>query len=346
MALVPAFLLVATPCRTPARLLSDRPHRQPLPPSEHRPRRGSGIRPEPVDALGVDRGRRGDAGAPVSTVRIDTAETDSVAAATCVHRRLRRPGLSPVRLAELVLFCPIHRDDAVNGGFPRVRLLEPSDCGRRPRPARRSLVYGALWLAITAVYVGGCRPGAGGWAALTIGWAITLTVVATLALQPVRAGSSASPIGGCSGPRQIRQGDRTARRHLGGHHELESLLPLMATARRWVGAAVGPSRYRAIQPADEREPVLTVPIVLREDRLGVVECGPKTNGGFTDEDKAVVPPGSSGCPCGTQRPVDHTTVRPGRRVGCVQGPIGAGGGGRTTGWSATSTTASNRTWWL
>ena len=34
--------------------------------------------------------------------------------------------------------------------------------------------------------------------------------------------------------------------------------------------------------------MLTVPIVLREDRLGVVECGPKTNGEFTDEDKAAV----------------------------------------------------------
>jgi signal transduction histidine kinase len=39
---------------------------------------------------------------------------------------------------------------------------------------------------------------------------------------------------------------------------------------------------------DQRTPVLAVPIILGDETLGVVECGPKTNGEFTDEDQAVV----------------------------------------------------------
>jgi signal transduction histidine kinase len=72
-------------------------------------------------------------------------------------------------------------------------------------------------------------------------------------------------------------------------YTLDSLLPLMATALEdglgleWARVALEPPN-----PVDEREPVLTVPIVLRDERLGVVECGPKTSGEFSDEDKAVV----------------------------------------------------------
>ena len=159
------------------------------------------------------------------------------------------------------------------------------------RVLRRSLVYGALWLAIAGVYVGaaaalGLAVGQG----LTIGWAITLTVVATLALQPARAwlqriadrwvfGAKTDPT------RVIARLGAT----LGDTYELESLLPSMATALedglglQWARVVIAP-----YSPADEREPVLTVPIVLRDEWLGVVECGPKTNGEFTDEDKALV----------------------------------------------------------
>jgi signal transduction histidine kinase len=159
------------------------------------------------------------------------------------------------------------------------------------RVLRRSLVYGALWLAITAVYVGAAAAlGLAVGQRLTIGWAITLTVVATLALQPVRAwleriadrwvfGAKTDPT------RVIERLGAT----LEDTYELESLLPLMATALedglglQWARVVIAP-----YSPADEREPVLTVPIVLRDERLGVVECGPKTNGEFTDEDKGVV----------------------------------------------------------
>ena len=46
------------------------------------------------------------------------------------------------------------------------RLLEPSDCGRRPRPAPVSGVRGIVVGDHCGVRGSGCRPGAGGWAAL------------------------------------------------------------------------------------------------------------------------------------------------------------------------------------
>ena len=159
------------------------------------------------------------------------------------------------------------------------------------RVLRRSLVYGALWLAIAGVYMGAAAAlGLAIGQRLTIGWAITLTVVATLALQPARAwleriadrwvfGARTDPT------RVIAQLGAT----LEDTYDLESLLPLMATALEdglgleWARVVLEPSH-----PVDDRVPVLTVPIVLRDERLGVVECGPKTNGEFTDEDKAVV----------------------------------------------------------
>jgi signal transduction histidine kinase len=123
-----------------------------------------------------------------------------------------------------------------------------------------------------------------------VGWAITLTAVATLALQPVRAwlqriadrwvfGTKTDPT------RVIARLGAT----LEDTYELESLLPFMATALEdglgleWARVVLEPS-----DPVDEQFPALTVPIVLHDERLGVVECGPKTSGELTDEDKAVV----------------------------------------------------------
>ena len=159
------------------------------------------------------------------------------------------------------------------------------------RILRRSLVYGALWLAIAAIYVGvSSAVGLAVEQRLSVGWAITLTVVATLALQPLRSwleriadrwvfGTKTDPT------RVIARLGAT----LEDTYELDSLLPLMATALEdglgleWARVVLEPS-----DPVDEHVPVLTVPIVLRDERLGVVECGPKTSGELTDEDKAVV----------------------------------------------------------
>ena len=159
------------------------------------------------------------------------------------------------------------------------------------RILRRSLVYGALWLAIAATYVGvSSAVGLVVGQRLSVGWAITLTVLATLALQPVRSwlqriadrwvfGTKTDPT------RVIARLGAT----LEDTYELESLLPLMASALEdglgleWARVVLEPS-----DPVDEHVPALTVPIVLRDERLGVVECGPKTGGELTDEDEAVV----------------------------------------------------------
>jgi signal transduction histidine kinase len=125
---------------------------------------------------------------------------------------------------------------------------------------------------------------------LSVGWAITLTMVVTLALQPVRSwleriadrlifGTRTDPT------RVIARLGAT----LEDTYELESLLPLMAAALEdglgleWARVVLDPS-----DPVDEPEPVLRVPIVHRDEQLGFVECGPKLNGELTDADRAVV----------------------------------------------------------
>jgi signal transduction histidine kinase len=159
------------------------------------------------------------------------------------------------------------------------------------RVLHRSLVYGGLWLAIAAVYVGASAAlGVAIGRRLSVGWAITLTVVATLALQPLRGrlerladrwvfGTRTDPT------RVIARLGAT----LEYTYELDSLLPSMASALEdglgleWARVVLEP-----FDSMDERTPVLTVPIILGDETLGVVECGPKTKGEFTDEDQAVV----------------------------------------------------------
>ena len=159
------------------------------------------------------------------------------------------------------------------------------------RVLRRSLVYGTLWLAIAAVYVGvSAGLGMAFGQRLSVGWAITLTVVATLALQPVRAWlehiADRWVFGTKTDPTKViaRLGAT-----LEDTYQLESLLPLMATALEdglgleWARVVLEPSNA-----SDDRQPVLSVPIVLGEEMLGVVQCGPKTSGEMTEEDEAVV----------------------------------------------------------
>ena len=159
------------------------------------------------------------------------------------------------------------------------------------RVLRRSLVYGGLWLAIAAVYVGASAAlGVAVGRRLSVGWAITLTVVATLALQPLRGrlerladrwvfGTRTDPT------RVIARLGAT----LEDTYELDSLLPSMASALEdglgleWARVVLEP-----FDSMDERSPVLTMQIILGDETLGVVECGPKTKGEFTDEDQAVV----------------------------------------------------------
>jgi signal transduction histidine kinase len=159
------------------------------------------------------------------------------------------------------------------------------------RVIRKSLVYGLLWSLIALTYVAAAA-GLGLLAGrrFPLGLAIALAVAATLLFQPARQrleraadrwvfGEPADPT------RLITDLGAT----LEGTLELERLLPRMADTLqtglrlRWARVRLDP----APQLGDE-EPALTVPIFLDGERLGVVECGPRSTGPLTADDEAVV----------------------------------------------------------
>lgn len=171
-----------------------------------------------------------------------------------------------------------------------VALLRP-DALDIDRVLRKSLVYGLLWAGIAAIYV--VAAAAVGLAAvrhLPVGVAVAIAVAATVAFQPARQrlerladrwvfGRRADPAGLIS-----RLGAA-----LEDTVELESLLPRMAgTLQDGLGLRWARVRLDPAPPLDEEQPVLSVPILLGVERLGVVECGPKTSGAVTDDDVTVV----------------------------------------------------------
>ena len=173
-------------------------------------------------------------------------------------------------------------------GVLRPRLLDVD------RVIRRSLTYGLLWSLIAATYVAvaaGLGMAAG--QRFPLGLAIALTVVATLFFQPARKWLERMAdrwvFGERSDPaRVIAELGATLEETL----EIESLLPRMADTLqeglglRWARVSLEPAYQASV--AEGNEPVLVVPIHLGEERLGVVECGPKRSGAFTEEDEALV----------------------------------------------------------
>ncbi len=173
-----------------------------------------------------------------------------------------------------------------------IALLRP-DLLDVDRVIRRSLVYGALWAGIATVYVA---------AALALGiaagqrfplvLAIALTVIATMIFQPARRRLERAAdrwvFGSRADPSQvIAQLGATLETTV----ELESLLPRMADALQ-EGLGLTWARVRLdTDLASGRNgvaPVLTVPIQLHGEQLGVVECGPKRSGQITDDDEMIV----------------------------------------------------------
>lgn len=72
-------------------------------------------------------------------------------------------------------------------------------------------------------------------------------------------------------------------------YDLDTLLPNMETAlEQGLGLAWARVRLAPLPPPDDREPALSVPIVLADEHLGVVECGPKATGALTEQDETVV----------------------------------------------------------
>jgi signal transduction histidine kinase len=159
------------------------------------------------------------------------------------------------------------------------------------RVIRRSLVYGLLWSLIALTYVAAAA-GLGVLAGrrFPVGLAIALTVVATLVFQPARQRLERAAdrwvFGERADPARLVTDLGAA---LEETVELESLLPRMAdTLQEGLGLRWARVRLDPAPPIGEEEPALTVPIVLGDERLGVVECGPKVSGAVTEHDESVV----------------------------------------------------------
>ncbi|WP_052664255.1 GAF domain-containing sensor histidine kinase [Nitriliruptor alkaliphilus] len=165
---------------------------------------------------------------------------------------------------------------------------------------RKSMVYGLLWLLIAGTYVAAAAGlGVVAGQRFPVGVAITLTVVATLVFQPARRWlegvADRRVFGRRADPARLISKLGAA---LEETVELESLLPRMAdTLQEGLGLRWARVRLHAAAPlgegrlapsTGEEEPVLSIPVLLGDERLGVVECGPKTSGAFTEDDEAVV----------------------------------------------------------
>jgi signal transduction histidine kinase len=156
---------------------------------------------------------------------------------------------------------------------------------------RRSLVYAFLWLLIAGAYVAAAAGlGVAAGQRFSVGVAITLTVGATLLFHPARQWlerlADRWVFGARTDPTRLISRLGTALEDTVG---LESLLPRMAdTLQEGLGVRWARVRLEPAPPVGDDEPVLTVPIVLGDERLGVVECGPRDSGPLTDDDRAIV----------------------------------------------------------
>jgi len=166
---------------------------------------------------------------------------------------------------------------------------------------RRSVVYGALWLLITAAYTG--VAGALGVVAgrrVPLDLAIVLTIVAAMVAAPVRR-------------RLERLADRVVfGRRLSGYELIsqlgtrleaspgpEDVAGTVAAAvrlglgARWVRVSLGRRGERPVASAGINliapdDPVLHVPLVHGPDVVGAIDCGPKTEGRYSGHDQELL----------------------------------------------------------
>lgn len=178
---------------------------------------------------------------------------------------------------------------------PAVGILHPSGL-RADRVVRRSIVYGALWTSITLVYViVAATAGAAAGTLLPVGWAVAVALIAAVAFQPLRTRLEALAdrwvFGAKTDASQLVVGLGES---LSGTPDLDTLLPRMRAtleagmSLRWV-------RIRLVPRGDESGPqdldqqaVLTVPIEVDGERIGLIECGPKVSGALTPADAAIL----------------------------------------------------------
>jgi signal transduction histidine kinase len=127
-----------------------------------------------------------------------------------------------------------------------------------------------------------------------VGWAVAIGLIAAVAFQPVRTRLEGLAdrwvFGAKPDATQLVVGLGES---LAATDDLDALLPRMrATLERGMGLRW--ARVRLLSgrdkepPNPERKPVLTVPIEVDGERIGLIECGPKLSGHLTTADKAIL----------------------------------------------------------
>ena len=187
---------------------------------------------------------------------------------------------------------------AVIVGFmvaPALGILQPSGLNV-DRVVRRSIVYGLLWTTIALVYVAiAATAGAAAGTLLPVGWAVAIGLIVAVAFQPLR-----TRLEGLA-DRWVF-GAKTDATHLvvglgeslAGTYDLDTLLPRMrATLEdgmglRWVRVRLLPGVGESEPANPDQQPVLTVPIEVDGERIGLIECGPKLSGHLTPADTAIL----------------------------------------------------------
>ncbi|MGH9111112.1 MAG: GAF domain-containing sensor histidine kinase [Acidimicrobiales bacterium] len=167
---------------------------------------------------------------------------------------------------------------------------------------RKSVVYAVLWSAVGALYLAvAALPGLVVGERVPIGAAIGLTVLATLVFQPARRAVDRAVGRMMFGERPTkfelltRFGETVAETF-----DVTELAPRVADTVRqgldleWarVGLSVGDGATSRTEPAgaagvaldDPVTPWIALPLTQGEQRLGIIECGPKREGRITDRD--------------------------------------------------------------
>lgn len=168
---------------------------------------------------------------------------------------------------------------------------------------RKSLVYGALWLAIALAYAGlAATLGIAAGQRYPVALAVVLTIVAAMAVQPARRGLERLADRWVFGRRM--SGYELVRRfgaNLEGTSALNQLAPRMAATVQeglgvgWARVVVeqetrnGPNARvvgaDGIAPQDPEEPHTTAALVDGDEVIGRIECGPKLEGSWNAADQ-------------------------------------------------------------
>ena len=158
---------------------------------------------------------------------------------------------------------------------------------------RPMLVYGALWLMLAATFVTlATLVGVAAGAYLPVRWSIAVALVAAMMFQPVRTRlerlADRWVFGDRTDPARVIEqlGDTLATTF-----ELGSLLERMVAAlEEGLGITWANVRLSGMDVSlkPDAVPDHTVPIVFDGEEIGVVECGPKAKGTWTDADRRVV----------------------------------------------------------